>query len=114
MRGDNEMPHVQIMENGPEGLKMGTMYNLRTQCINTVQALNGVKLPNDYYIFTLEWTRDRMVWKINDTVVKEINEGVPDTPMYIGFSLGTTSEPSERMVPAVMEIGWVRFYKMKD
>lgn len=114
LRGDTDMPHVQIMENGPEGVKMGTITVSGNKRCNTVQPLKDLKLSNDYYIFTLEWTRDKMVWRVNDTVVKEIRENIPDIPMYVILSLGTNEEPSERAVPATMEIDWVRFYKMKN
>lgn len=114
LRGDTDMPHVQIMENGLEGVKMGTITVSGNKRCNTVQPLKDLKLSNDYYIFTLEWTRDKMVWRVNDTVVKEIRENIPDIPMYVILSLGTNEEPSERAVPATMEIDWVRFYKMKN
>ncbi|MDE5638972.1 MAG: family 16 glycosylhydrolase [Odoribacter sp.] len=114
LRGDMDMPHVQIMENGPEGVKMGTITVSGNKRCNTVQPLKDLKLLNDYYIFTLEWTRDKLVWRVNDTVVKEIRENIPDIPMYVILSLGTNEEPSERAVPATMEIDWVRFYKMKN
>lgn len=114
LRGDTDMPHVQIMENGSEGVKMGTITVSGNKRCNTVQPLKDLKLSNDYYIFTLEWTRDKMVWRVNDTVMKEIRENIPDIPMYVILSLGTNEEPSERAVPATMEIDWVRFYKMKN
>ncbi len=114
MRGDTDMPHIQIMENGPEGVKMGTICGSGHKCTSTSRPLKDMKLANDYYIFTLEWTREKLVWKINDMVVKEIRENIPDIPMYVIFSLGANEAPADRSLPATMEIDWVRFYKMKN
>lgn len=114
MRGDTDVPHIQIMENGPEGVKMGSIGLTRGQKLNAVNPLKDMKLSNDYYIFTLEWMRGSLVWKINDTVVKEVHDNVPEIPMYVILSLGTNEKPADKYVPAVMEIDWVRFYKMKD
>lgn len=114
MRGDVEVPHIEVMEAGTEGIAMGQLRTARGKVMNEVQLLKDIRLTNDFYIFTLEWTRDKLVWMINDTVVKEVRENVPDTPMYVCFNLGTNREPAGKYVPARMEIEWVRFYKMKE
>lgn len=54
-----------------------------------------------------------MVWMINDMVVKEEKENIPDVPMYIVFSLGATETPADKGIPACMEIDWVRGYRLK-
>lgn len=114
LRGDTDTPHVQIMENGRKGVKMGTICGSDCKRSSTVEPLKDLKLANDYYIFTLEWTQEKLVWKINDTVVKEIRENIPDIPMYAVLSLGATEAPADGEVPAVMEIDWVRFYRMNN
>lgn len=114
MNGDLNMPHIQIMENGPEGIKMGTICTSCGKPSSSIQPLKDMKLPNDYYIFTLEWTREKMVWMINDTVVKEVHENIPDIPMYVILSLGTNEVPSDKSLPVTMEVDWVRFYRMKN
>ncbi len=35
------------------------------------------KYANDFYIYTLEWTPDKLVWKINDTVAYTCTNDVP-------------------------------------
>lgn len=114
MRGDMDTPHIQIMENGPEGVKMGTICGVGCKRSSTIQPLKDMKLANDYYIFTLEWTQEKLVWKVNDMVVREVREDIPDIPMYVVLSLGANEAPSDGDVPAEMEIDWVRFYKMKN
>jgi len=69
------------------------------------------KYANDFYIYTLEWTADKLVWKINDTVAFTCTTDVPREPMYIIFS-GGLDNPVNSMFS--MEIDWVRVYKPKN
>lgn len=114
MRGDRDMPHIEIMKFGTNGLQMGKIYTSKGKVVNEIMPLKDIHLSNDFYIFTLEWTREKMVWMVNDTVVKEVHENIPDIPMYVFFRLGCNQEPGGKCVPSRMEIEWVRFYKMKD
>jgi hypothetical protein len=74
------------------------------------KASIGGKYSNDFYIFTLEWTPDKLVWKINDTEILTQTSDVPQEPMYILFS-GGLDKPVNSMT--AMEIDWVRVYKPK-
>lgn len=114
MRGDRDMPHIEIMRSGANGLQMGKIYTSKGKVVNEIMPLKDIHLSNDFYIFTLEWTREKMVWMVNDTVVKEVHENIPDIPMYVFFRLGCNQEPGGKCVPSRMEIEWVRFYKMKE
>ncbi|HPR13220.1 MAG TPA: glycoside hydrolase family 16 protein, partial [Bacteroidales bacterium] len=74
------------------------------------KASIGGKYASDFYIYTLEWTADSLVWKINDTeIMKQISD-VPQEPMYILFS-GGLDKPVNSMT--TMEIDWVRVYQPK-
>lgn len=75
-----------------------------------VKASLGSKYANDFYIYSLEWTPDKMVWKINDTEVMTQTADVPQEPMYISFS-GGLDKPVNSMT--AMEIDWVRVYQPK-
>jgi beta-glucanase (GH16 family) len=74
------------------------------------KASIGGKYANDFYIFTLEWTADKMVWKINDTLVLTQTNDVPQEPMYVLLS-GGLDKPVNSMT--AMEIDWVRVYQQK-
>ena len=43
----------------------------------------GPRYANDFYIYTLEWTRDKLVWKINGEEIFRQTSNVPQEPMYI-------------------------------
>lgn len=113
MLGDADMPHVEIMKCQNQGVSMGRCYLHKKTLKNDCHLLKEIELGNEYYIFTLEWTEDKMVWMVNDLVVKEEHENIPDTPMYVVFSLGATDKPADKHVPASMEIDWVKGYRLK-
>jgi hypothetical protein len=66
------------------------------------------RYSNDYYIFSLEWTSDKLVWRINNTEVFSQTSDIPQEPMYILFS-GGLDKPINGLTS--MEIDWVRVYK---
>ena len=43
----------------------------------------GSRYSNDYFIYTLEWTSDKLVWKINGAEVFSQTSDVPQEPMYV-------------------------------
>jgi beta-glucanase (GH16 family) len=70
----------------------------------------GSRYSNDYFIYTLVWTSDKLVWKINDTEVFSQTSDVPQEPMYVLLA-GGLDKPINGMTS--MEIDWVRVYKTK-
>jgi hypothetical protein len=67
----------------------------------------GSKYSSDYYIYTLEWTPDKLVWKINGTEVFTQTSDVPQEPMYVLLA-GGLNKPINSLTS--MEIDWVRVY----
>lgn len=72
------------------------------------------KYTNDYYIYSIEWTPEKMVWKINNKAVLTQTRGVPSEAMYLVFSAGVTNGVGEHQLPAKMEIDWVQIYQKAE
>ena len=81
--------------------------------INPFQKPVVAKYADTYFIYTLEWSPNKLVWKINDKVFKTQTSGVPQEEMYINFSSNLKKDASESGLPSAMEIDWVRVYKLK-
>lgn len=113
MLGDTDVPHIEIMKCRNDGVHLGRAFTYKAAVKNDSRLLKEIELGNEYYIFTLEWTEEKMVWMVNDMVVKEEHENIPDVPMYIVFSLGATATPADKYVPARMDIDWVKAYRLK-
>jgi Glycosyl hydrolases family 16 len=77
---------------------------------NTSKTSIGSRYSNDYFIYTLEWASDKLIWKINDTEVFSQTSDVPQEPMYVLLA-GGLDKPINGMTS--MEIDWVRIYKTK-
>jgi beta-glucanase (GH16 family) len=77
------------------------------------KALGGLNFSKDYYIYSLEWTPEKLTWKINDVVLYEQTQGIPTEPMYIILSSGILKD-SNFNGQATMEVDWVRAYEKKS
>lgn len=113
MLGDTHIPHVEVMKCQADGVRMGRKFLYKAALHDDIRLIGKPELGNEYYIFTLEWTEEKMVWMVNDLVVKEERENIPDVPMYVVFSLGAHENPADKYLPARMEIDWVRGYRLK-
>ncbi|MCX6330465.1 MAG: glycoside hydrolase family 16 protein [Bacteroidia bacterium] len=106
MLADKITPHIDVCRtaNGKVVCDYFPSADKRTK------ASIGAKYANDFYIYTLEWTPDKLVWKINDTEILTQTSGVPQDPMYVLFS-GGLDKPVNSMITT--EIDWVRVYQPK-
>lgn len=76
-----------------------------------VKTKLGARYANDSFIFTLEWTADKLVWKINGVEVFRQTSNVPQEPMYINLA-GGLDKPVSSMTS--MEVDWIRVYQSKN
>ena len=106
MLGSKITPHIDVCRTSDGKV----MFDFFPGTDNRYKSTIRSKYSGDFYIYTLEWTPDRLVWKINDTVAFTCTNDVPREPMYIGFS-GGLDKPVNIMTS--MEIDWVRVYRPK-
>lgn len=72
---------------------------------------NGSKFLNNFNIYSVEWSPDKLVWKINDIKVKIQTNNIPQEPMFLNFSSGLFSDTTNGRLPGQMEIDWVKCYR---
>jgi hypothetical protein len=104
MLADKISPHIDICRTS-KGKVWSDYFSVKG---TSAKASIGSRYANDFFIFTLEWTSDKLVWKINDTVVLTQTSDVPQEPMYVLLA-GGTDKPLNGMTS--MEIDWVRVYQ---
>jgi hypothetical protein len=106
MLSDKITPHIDICRTS----KGKVWFDYFTVKGNNSKTSVGSRYSNDFFIFTLEWTSDKLVWKINDNEVFTQTSDVPQEPMYVLFAGGT-----DRLLNGMtsMEIDWVRVYQPK-
>jgi beta-glucanase (GH16 family) len=69
------------------------------------------KYANDFFIYTLEWTRDSLVWKINGIEIARQTSDIPHEPMYLLLAGGVETPVSSM---TTMEVDWVKVYQCKE
>lgn len=107
MVGDNKLPHVDVFK----AFKKCSV-GLQTESSLQQKTFGRGKFASDYYIVSLEWTAEKMVWRINGIDVKTVTQNIPQEEMYITFSAGLYEDLSNGL-PSKMEIDWVRCYSRK-
>lgn len=106
MLADKITPHVDICRTSAGKV----WFDYFSPKGNVTKTSLGSRYSNDYFIYTLEWTADKLVWKINDTEIFTQTTDVPQEPMYVLLAGGLT-KPVNGITS--MEIDWVRVYKTK-
>jgi len=118
MASEKNLPHVDILKLQQKKSKVDIGHVYGDESGKTAPAkksaqFSGLDVSQDFFIYTLEWTKDKLIWKINDVVVNEQTQGVPKDKMYLVFSSGITAKPTDAGLPASMEVDWVRCYEEK-
>jgi len=102
--GDRITPHVDICRSGHGKV----WFDLFTAPGGHYKKSIGSRYLSDFYIYSLEWTPNALVWKINGVEVMRQTNGVPQEPMYINLA-GGVDKPIGGI--SSMEIDWVRVYQ---
>ncbi len=103
---DKITPHIDICRT----TKGKVWFDLFSNDGKSVKTTLGSRYSNDFFIFTLEWTADKLTWKINGVVAFVQTTNVPQEPMYVNFA-GGLEKPINGMT--AMEIDWIRVYQPK-
>lgn len=113
MVSDSMLPHIDVAryENGK--LHADYFFGNGSSPNKSISKTGGTKYADEYFIYTLEWSPNKLVWKINDKVFKTQTSGVPQEEMFINFSCNLKKDASVSGLPSAMEIDWVRVYMLK-
>ncbi len=110
MLSDTSLPHIDILKTNNCGKVFpGSISGNEENPIVNYAKIKGLDWTNDFFIYSLEWTPNKLIWKINDVVVYTQTENIPQDPMYLILSSGVSNTNAD--VNAVMEIDWVKCYQ---
>ncbi len=116
MLADQIVPHIEVAKTHKRLVMSNIWGNLaETKGIKSKVSKIGLsRFTSDYYIYTLEWSKERLTWKINSLTVATSTEGVPQVPMYVILSSTLYKNINGSVLPASMEVDWVRCYERAD
>ncbi len=115
MVGEKITPQVDVFKSSAtngKSIECGIhATNGSNDVIHNLKAIKGTRFTGDYLIYSLEWSDEAIVWKINGLEVNRETNNLPDEPMYLLFCTTLPQEPDDKKMPATMEIDWVRCYQ---
>ena len=109
--GEQQTPHINVIKTEKGKIHNETIWGEGTAVQSNERKVKGVDLNKGYYIYSLEWNQNELIWRVNDIIVKRETQGVPQEEMYLNFSLGVKEEQNN--MNSAMEIDWVRCYQKK-
>jgi hypothetical protein len=101
---DEKLPHINIFHFDGKQIRVG---NVNKNIVDGVE-IKGLN-PAEYFIYTLIWKRNELIWMINNVEVYRTSSNIPTEQMYLVFNSfipekkhGSTGE---------LEVDWVRVYQ---
>jgi beta-glucanase (GH16 family) len=111
MVSEQMLPHIDVIKCSKK-MNFGNFWSSGGNHISKKSASTGSgKYTSDFFIYSLEWSKQKLIWKINGVQVMASGNGVPEAPMYINFNSGLYQDADGSVLPASMEIDWVRCYQ---
>jgi len=87
----------------------GIVYTEQGQRI--VSKTNMNITPSGYVIVSVEWTPERIEWRVNDKVMGSLSQNVPHEKL--GLRIETEVIKPTSNLPHRLDIDWINFYKRK-
>lgn len=117
MVGEKMAPQIDIFrfeDSNAKSVNMGLQLldnsGVKKQC----KTVKGASFDSDYYVYSMEWSKDKITWFINGVKVNEQNSNIPKDPMYLVFSSHITQEMDALKKPANINIEWIKCYHSKN
>lgn len=113
LRGEKITPEIDIFKYARKSkskLEIANYWSEQNAVKMNKSVVSGLDFSKDYFIYSLEWSENKITWKINDFIVHQQTKGLPDEPMYIILSSGITKD-GEPNLPSYMLVDWVKVYK---
>lgn len=104
------LPEINIFSTQANGkIVLANHWGPKVQ--SSVAKLNGSRFLNKWFIFGLEWTKEKLIWTINGIPVREESNGLPNEPMFIVFNSSIMDDTAINKLPSSFQIDWIRVYK---
>jgi len=113
--GERMTPHINIFKtiySGSRMIEAGIISDVPGKGITeSTKKVNGTRFTNHFFIYSLDWSENELVWKINGVEIYRQTHNIPKEPVYLTFSSTLPDEPKEQQLPAEMEVSWIKCYE---
>jgi hypothetical protein len=100
---DNKLPNVKIFHFDGKKINVG---NANQNVYDGIQ-ITGIN-TNQYYIYSLIWTENELIWMINNLEVYRTMSNIPTEEMYLTFNSFITEK--QHGSAGNIHVDWVRVY----
>jgi hypothetical protein len=107
------LPHIDVAR-ASKRISVGSYWgnpNAKGGVDKKAASMSRNRYGFDYFIFSLEWTKDKLTWKVNGIPVCSTTRGVPQVPLFININSSLYKDADGSVLPAELEVDWVRCYK---
>lgn len=105
---DGKLPHVNVFLYNGKSIIVNNYAQEGNSVAVVKQVINGIK-PTDFYIYSLEWAQNELIWRVNNVEVFRTSKSVPQESMYAAFSSFISEK--QKGGQGSMEVDWIRFFK---
>lgn len=113
--GDTMLPHTDVFrQKGKDGAAFqGAFYwqNGSGKAKKDATRITGIDLSSGFHILSIDWLSERIIWKINGITFREQSSNLPQGLKYIVISSGVTEDSADKLLPAQLEVDWVRCWR---
>jgi beta-glucanase (GH16 family) len=110
MLSNTIVPQIDILKNHNNKVHFNHFFMNGNGIRKNTSNVGAGKVSNDYFIYELEWSADKLVWKINGLEMYTQIESVPQDPMYLILSSGVYDDKDLNCAVS-MEIDWIKVYQ---
>ncbi|MDR1666118.1 MAG: family 16 glycosylhydrolase [Bacteroidales bacterium] len=113
LASDKALPQINIFTYEKGRFYMGNFWGKLKDtggANSDVTAVTGA-FAGKSYLFSLEWTKNRLTWTINGVTIKTMKFGIPSEPLYIAMASGVRKGRQTLSTPVKFEIDWIRYYQ---
>jgi beta-glucanase (GH16 family) len=103
---DDKLPNIKIFHYDGKSINVG---NANENVFDGVK-INGLN-PSQYFIYSLIWTKNELIWMINNLEVYRTLSNIPAKDMYLAFN--SFIADSQHGGTGNIEVDWVRVYESK-
>lgn len=117
LKGEKMVPEIDVFKYNMDKKNRFQMSSIwgnpsdRNSIQRKTEKINGSSLAKNFYIYTLDWTENKIIWKINGMEVFSSTDGIPQEPLYLLLSAGIQKDINNENLPSAFEIDWVRCYE---
>ncbi|WP_068472866.1 glycoside hydrolase family 16 protein [Saccharicrinis aurantiacus] len=113
LHSETVTPQINICKSGKSSNKsiVGNFWQQNNEVQANEKTLNAPTSTSKYLIYSLEWSKNKLEWKINGSTIHTETNNIPTDPMYLSFSTHFLEEPKNGL-PLSFDIDWVKTYKL--